>query len=237
MQRRQHGPGVRGGRDRPAGDRAGGVVDERRHPRRAGRAPRRQHQDRQVLVVALPHLVAERRSTAQVHQLRPAGPFPTRRRRSRGWCQLRGERPLQRPLGHRRRAGPPGQQILTDRHASHRRLARDGRSPGAMHRGDVAPKVDVGRPVSLRQPEPPRRRRRAGQPTPHAALRHAQGLGDLPHLRRGQLAGLAQLPKLEQRRVPLLRARSTPTRNAVSHEAASSSRAEERPPASSGRCL
>lgn len=127
-QRGQHRPGVRGQRDRPADDDPAGVVDEHRHPGRGRRPARRQHQDRQVLVVAFPHLVAPAGPAAQVDQLVPAGPVTGAGGCRGGRGHLGHERPVEGPQRDRLGPGPAAHQLGGDRHPGHR-------APAGQHRG------------------------------------------------------------------------------------------------------
>ncbi|MEU4546925.1 hypothetical protein [Nonomuraea dietziae] len=96
-QRGQHRAGVRRQRERPPEQGAGTIVDDRGQPRAHCRAARRQHQDRQLLVVGLPDLVAMRGRAHQVDAglapgllaRAPAGPLGGRQRPVKARCSVR----------------------------------------------------------------------------------------------------------------------------------------------------
>jgi hypothetical protein len=223
-QRGEHRSRVRGQRDGPPDDGAGAVVDHAGQPRPHRRPARRQHQDRQVLVVSLPGTVTGRRRPRQIHLRRTAGmltlPPPGPFSRS----QLAGERLLQRAQRHQCPTGPAGDQEIRDRQAGGGAGAGGHRGPGPVHGRDVAPKVGVRLPVGRRQPvrlgaRPNLDARGVGtQPAPHGAFGHVQAGRGQPDVSGGQPAGDAQRLQPGHRRRALF---GTDTPHDVSFDATS----------------
>ena len=141
-QRREHLRLRRAQRDRPPNDQPRELILEQRHPRppRTLR-PRRQHLDRQLLVISLIALAAKPRLMPQIHRPIPQRRLPAPSEIPLDWAQRPPKRPRERPprrrlpalseqLAVRRRDVPaPLQQQL------HRSLARDHAPPRTRGRG------------------------------------------------------------------------------------------------------
>ncbi|GAT67026.1 hypothetical protein PS9374_02679 [Planomonospora sphaerica] len=209
-QRGEHGTGVRGDGDRPADQGASAVVDDGGQPGLDGRAARRQHQDRQLLVVGLPGVVARQLRALQVH-LRPAvsvlAGLPDG---ALGRAQLTGEGLLEGAQGDRGGTGPAVAQEPRHRDPRGQLAAAGHRLVRAVQRGDVAAEVGIRLAVGGAEAIG-RRARRLGvgavgraQPPPHRPLADAQPVGGQPHMGGRQHARLAQLAQPQQRGPALL---------------------------------